>query len=89
MNHPSSRYEGRFSPDPTGAPVVDKTGLTGPFSFSFQPPPHQLATDLTNADTAAPSILTAIQEQLGLRLQSTKIPADFVVIDHAERPTAN
>jgi Protein of unknown function (DUF3738) len=41
------------------------------------------------SDPASPSIFTAIQEQLGLRLEPLKVPADFIVIDHVERPTPN
>ena len=41
------------------------------------------------ADSRYPSILTALQEQLGLRLESTKGPVDVIVIEHIERPTAN
>ena len=74
---------------PVGAPVVDKTGLTGLFSFSFQPPPPQLRASPDNPDLGAPSIFTAIQEQLGLRLESAKVPLDVLVIDHVERPTPN
>jgi uncharacterized protein (TIGR03435 family) len=77
---PLSRFAS-FLSAPAGAPVIDKTGLTGTFSFTFQPP--------RASDPASPSIFTAIQEQLGLRLEPVKVPADFLVIDHVERPTPN
>ncbi len=65
--------------------VVDKTGLTGLWKLSIKwTPDNQPA-----ADTTGPSLVTAIQEQLGLRLESTKGPVEILAIDHAEKPTAN
>ena len=68
---------------PAGGPVIDKTGLTGPFTFDFK------LQDPANPDPNPPSIFTRIQEELGLRLESTRIPADIIVIDSAERPLPN
>jgi uncharacterized protein (TIGR03435 family) len=59
--------------------VVDRTGLTGGFEVDLEWSPDQTASD-------RPSIFTAVQEQLGLKLESTKGPVDVVVIDHVERP---
>ena len=60
------------------APVIDKTSLTGIYDF-------KLSWD----ETAGPSIFTALQEQLGLRLEPQKVPVSFFVIESAQRPTAN
>jgi uncharacterized protein (TIGR03435 family) len=60
--------------------VVDRTGLTGGFDIDLEWSPDQTASD-------KPSIFTAVQEQLGLKLESTKGLVDVIVIDHAERPT--
>jgi uncharacterized protein (TIGR03435 family) len=78
-------------------PVVDQTGLTGRFDFTLNwtpddsqfsgmgakiPPP-------TDSADAPPNLYTAIQEQIGLKLEATKAPADVMVIDSVEKPSAN
>ena len=65
-----------------GRLVVDRTGLTGKFDFEL---------DWGRGDPSddRPSILTALPEQLGLRLDSAKVPIQAVVIDHAEKPQDN
>jgi uncharacterized protein (TIGR03435 family) len=69
----------------TRRPVVDRTGLGGEFDFQleFAPP------DAPAADSSAPSVFTAVQEQLGLKLETAKVPAEIVVIDRAEKPSEN
>jgi uncharacterized protein (TIGR03435 family) len=59
--------------------VVDRTGLDGRFDVELEWSPDQAATD-------KPSIFAAVQEQLGLKLESTKGPVRVVIIDHIERP---
>ena len=69
--------------------VVDRTGLDGRFEIHLEWLPDQ-STPLSSADVTLadkPSIFTALQEQLGLRLQSERGPVDVIVIDHVERPT--
>jgi uncharacterized protein (TIGR03435 family) len=66
--------------------VVDKTGLTGYYDFSLNWAPANIQPDTADPQ---PSIFTAIQEQLGLRLQPGKGTVDFLVIDRAERPPEN
>ena len=77
------------------AMVVDKTGMEGKFDVSFQWTPDQ-PLRLKSGEpapppdaTPGPSIFTAIQEQLGLRLESRKVPTEVIVIDHAQRPSEN
>jgi uncharacterized protein (TIGR03435 family) len=65
--------------------VVDRTGLAGNFDFELRWSPAGLQAAGTSGD--APSIFTAVQEQLGLKLQSTMGPVDVLVIDHVEHPT--
>jgi uncharacterized protein (TIGR03435 family) len=65
-----------------GRPVVDITGLSGHYSFT-------LTFAKSDDDVSAPSIFTAVQEQLGLKLESKRVPTRILVIDHVERPSEN
>jgi uncharacterized protein (TIGR03435 family) len=65
--------------------VVDQTGLKGLYAFTLKFSSNLDAT----ADSSEPSIYTALQEQLGLKLVPTKAPVDVLVIDHVERTSAN
>jgi uncharacterized protein (TIGR03435 family) len=72
-----------------GRPVIDRSGLTGVYDFNvdFMRVPDGASEP---ADDAALPFLTAFQSQLGLRLESRKVPVDVVVIDHIEKiPTEN
>ena len=74
-----------------GRTVIDRTGLTGNYDFTLRWSPDNSATSASEgaqADTL-PSIFTAVQEQLGLKLESTKAPASVLVVDHLERPSQN
>jgi uncharacterized protein (TIGR03435 family) len=71
-------------------PVVDRTGLEGNFSavLTYTPDSGRVTSaDQPATDPNAASIFTALQEQLGLRLDSTRGPVEILVIDHIERPT--
>jgi uncharacterized protein (TIGR03435 family) len=70
------------------APVIDRTGLTGAFDFAFTLEPPSDPTTAASQDLDS-SIITALQEQLGLKLETTKAPGEFLIIDHLERPTEN
>jgi uncharacterized protein (TIGR03435 family) len=65
--------------------VVDKTGLIGFFDFNFALPTNILPSP----DSSESTIFEAIQDQLGLRLDLTKGPVEFLVIDSVERPSEN
>jgi uncharacterized protein (TIGR03435 family) len=72
------------------ATVTDKTGLTGDFDFELKWTPDDAAPANRDASSESNvSIFTAVQEQLGLKLQPTKGPVDTLVIDHAEQPSEN
>lgn len=62
----------QWTPDPATQPLVTKSGMPAP------PPPPDA--------TPGPSIFTALQEKLGLKLEARKVPVDVIVIDHANRP---
>jgi len=71
---------------PLDRTVINKTGLTGRYDFRLQWTPDGVATAPTDAP---PDLFTAIEEQLGLKLQAAKGPVETLVIDHVEQPTAN
>ena len=81
-----------------GRSVVDRTGLKGDFDFELQwaaggnrsiAPKEGGADSPAPADTSGPTIFTAVQEQLGLKLEAQKGPVEMLVIDRAERASEN
>jgi uncharacterized protein (TIGR03435 family) len=73
-----------------GRPVVDQTGLTGAFDVDLRWTPREveIAPDAESSNES-PSIFTAVQEQLGLKLDSRRNRFDVLVVDHIARPTPN
>jgi len=69
-------------------PVIDRTGYAEPFNATVEwyDADSKYASP---ADSPGPGLFTALQEQLGLRLESTKGPVEVLVVDHVERPSAN
>jgi bla regulator protein BlaR1 len=83
-----------------GRPVLDRTRLGGKYEFKLEwteemlgsigkDGPVDAALEARPADSTGPSIFSALQEQLGLKVESQKGPVDIIVIDRAERPSAN
>jgi uncharacterized protein (TIGR03435 family) len=82
-----------------GRPVIDKTDLKGSYDFKLEWTPDATARKGIGAgaggeappagDSSGPSIFTAVQEQLGLRLESQKGPVEVLVIDAVEKPSGN
>jgi len=68
----------------TGRIVADSTNLTGMYDWTLQ-----WLAETADDTTAGPTIFTALQEQLGLKLEPAKASVDVIVIDHVSRPTAN
>jgi bla regulator protein blaR1 len=76
------------SPFLGGRTVLNQTALPGTYDFTLTWS-DQLAASPTPDTTDAPSLFTAVQEQLGLKLTPTKVPVEVIVIDHIERPSPN
>jgi uncharacterized protein (TIGR03435 family) len=74
-------------------PVIDLTGLSGRYDFDLEFAPDDNIFNGAFAgqpsDSDKPTLFTAIQKQLGLKLEATKGPVDTLVIDHIEQPTPN
>ena len=68
-------------------PVIDATGLTDSFYFTIRSQSAALIGRAANTDSDPPALSTALEEQLGLRLQSRRGPVEVLVIDSAQRPT--
>jgi uncharacterized protein (TIGR03435 family) len=81
----------------SGRTVVDKTGLKGNYDFVLDFTPEMGGPGPGGpgpggppiSDPGTPSLFTALQEQLGLKLESTKAPVDIIVVERLEKPTAN
>jgi uncharacterized protein (TIGR03435 family) len=78
-----------------GRPIEDRTGLTGRFSWELKWTPDENEFRPAGVPTppttpgGGPSLITAVREQLGLRLQSAKVSVEVLYIDHAEKPKPN
>lgn len=70
---------------PLDRPVIDRTGLAGRFDIHLE----YASADAAVGDTSSPSVFTAVQDQLGLKLTPDKGPVEVLVIDHIERPSEN
>jgi uncharacterized protein (TIGR03435 family) len=82
-------------------PVVDQSALTGRYDFTLNWTPDEFQFPGLRGPnggalpppppgtTEAPDLFTAIQQQLGLKLDSMKAPVDVIVIDHVEKPSEN
>jgi uncharacterized protein (TIGR03435 family) len=74
-------------------PVIDKTGLSGRYDFDMEwaPDETQFGGDVpvASADAPSPPLFRAIQDQLGLRLVATRGPVDALIVDAAQRPSAD
>jgi uncharacterized protein (TIGR03435 family) len=77
-------------PETAGHFVVDETGLTGTYTFTLHwTPASPSALPTETSDPVDVSFFTALQEQLGLKVESRKGPVPVIAIDHIERPTEN
>jgi uncharacterized protein (TIGR03435 family) len=73
-----------------GGPVINRTGLQGFYAIKLTYTPPSLSPQPRPASPDdPPDVFTALQEQLGLKLQREKVTVNVFVIDHIERPTEN
>lgn len=76
-------------------PVLDKTGLSNAFDITLEWAPDSIGESSVKADVQPgaksdlPSLFTALEEQLGLKLEGAKAATDVLVVDHAEKPSDN
>lgn len=86
--------------DAGGRDIVDKTGLTGSYDFALKWTPVESAANAIGGpaagasagaeiDEGGPSFFTALEEQLGLKLEASRAPVQVLVIDHVEQPSEN
>jgi len=83
----------RFLGQTLGRPVIDKTGLTGRYDINVRWTPESIPFDLAPGapvpEVDGPSLFTALQEQVGLRLESTTGPVQQLAVEGVERPSEN
>lgn len=73
----------------TDRPIFDQTGLTAAYDFTLQFAVEKASPGIEAGPDEPPALVTAVQEQLGLRLEPGKAPFETIVIDHADRPSQN
>ena len=94
-NAPVSMFAGALQRLVLDRPVIDKTGITGNFDFdlAWRPDASQFGgrggTLPAASDPDRPDLFTAIQEQLGLKLDADKGPGEVIVVDAVEKPSPN
>jgi len=87
----SSKFSDPFFRTLLDRPLIDKTGLSGTYEYSFDMRKLEdaRAAGRTNPAVLADAWLAAIQEQLGLKVEAKKAATDILVIDRADRPSEN
>jgi uncharacterized protein (TIGR03435 family) len=70
-------------------PVIDRTGLTGTWDLDLQFAPDGVGLTPAAPQDSGPSLFTALEEQLGLKLELSTGPVEVLVVDRIERPTTN
>jgi uncharacterized protein (TIGR03435 family) len=83
--YPMSEFQ-RFLTGQTKRTVIDRTGLADTWDFELTFSPPDVAA---SADVDTPTLFTALEEQLGLKLDSTRGPAEVLIVDRIERPTSD
>jgi uncharacterized protein (TIGR03435 family) len=78
-----------FISQPLHMPVIDQTGLAGRYDFTLDFTSYLPANNSTVIDNGNGIIISALQGELGLKLESKKLPVEVLAIDHIEQPSAN
>jgi uncharacterized protein (TIGR03435 family) len=78
-----------FISQPLHMPVIDQTGLTARYDFTLDFTAYLPANNSTVIDNGNGIIISALQGELGLKMESKKLPVEVMVIDHIEQPSAN
>jgi uncharacterized protein (TIGR03435 family) len=73
----------------SGHILLDQTGLTGKYTFTLQWTTQNLSAEAAASDSPGTSLFSALEEQLGLRLESTRAPVDVLVVDHVSELSPN
>jgi uncharacterized protein (TIGR03435 family) len=97
MNATMGDFTGLMQSAVLDRPVVDQTSLQGRWNFLLKWTPDEAqfsgmgikVPPPTDAPDAPPPLFTAIQEQIGLKLESGKAPVPVLVLDHVEKPSEN
>lgn len=85
-----AEFAARVFRDTLDRPVIDRTSIAGLFDIHLEFSGLEISTGLSgDADDATPSVFTAVQEQLGMKLLPDKGPVEVLVIDHIEKPSPN
>jgi uncharacterized protein (TIGR03435 family) len=88
--HVNTDRIGKFVSNVLGQPVEDETGVKDSFSFVLEyADPRPGREEKSDSGVTLPTIFTALNEQLGLKLEPRRVSIDIVVVDHIERPTEN
>ena len=85
----SMPYLAQFLAGRVGRMVIDQTGLKSSYDFTLEWTPDAPPLAGTTTEATGPSLFTALREQLGLRLDSTRVPVDFLVIEQLDQPEPN
>jgi uncharacterized protein (TIGR03435 family) len=75
--------------DFSGRPVIDQTGLTAKYDFDLRWSPDERPADPAPSATSGPGLFTALEEQLGLKLEPANGPLNIVIVEHIEKPSEN
>lgn len=89
LNMNMEEFAAGLSGNALDQPVIDRTGISGRFDITLDWAPNEVTNPAPDDDSSFPDLFTALRNQLGLKLESTKGLVDVLVIDHVEKPSEN